>query len=595
VKTIGIDVKEIKKRISFLMETTKGEILSVSFLAILVSLVYREILQYKYTGPDFFAQIAGNSDITQALAAPLSSEFLGDTWYRPVDAFTLYLNYTIGGLDPFIYQLTNFVIFIAAVILIYLFVRQIFADKKLALLSSSIFAFYPFIMHVMPIVTLRAEMLMTIFMILTILFLDKYLETGSRKWQIFGVISGFLAISSKEVAIVMMPLLVIFYIIVKKKDQVLNLKKLIYSISPYIASIVFYFILVFFLLGEYTARGISLVDKGISTFIMDRVTAVASFFESIIYPTDVLGLDKYTVINSYGNEVSIAYVIIAAIALIAILWFILYLFKKNIKIRKLFDIQYLKNCFTITDFFLFWILSYFVFFVLYGKFNFFYGFLIIPPASILIAYCFLKLKQEKPFKNNSKKTLIVIFVIYCIMASPIFGNFSNNRVAADVKEKLVPELIDSTAEIPENASIYIISMFGGVLGTGYSGGIPSHSLGGLFYLIYPTKHWNLIPVSQFVVTNADKPYSVNYTMAENNNKITIELYAENAQFYKYPAVSSHPLPTRKDVNVSGNLYPYGHSNQTVVIEKYNVSDYLLICSAKEAKISVSIVAINDVS
>jgi len=594
-------MNKLKRRISSLLETRKGEIFSVSFLVILVSLVYREILQYKYTGPDFFAQIAGNSDIAGALASSLSSEFLGDTWYRPVDAFTIYLDYQIGGLNPFVYQLTSFLIFIAAIVLIYLFVRQMFSDKKLALLSSSIFAFYPFIMHVMPIVTLRAEMLMTVFMILTILFLDKYLETGNRLWQIFGVISGFLAISSKEVAIVMMPLLVIFYIKKKKKDQVLNLKKLIYTISPYIASIVFYFILVFFLLGEYTARGISLIDKGISTFIMDRVIVVASFFESIIYPTDVLGLDKYTVINLYGDEaggaygVSIAYVIIAAIALLATLWFIFYLFKKNIKIRRLFDIQYLKNCFTINDFFLFWILSYFVFFVLYGKFNFFYGFFIIPPASILIAYCFLKLKQEKPFKNNLKKTLIVIFVIYCIMASPIFANFSNNGVVADVKETLVPELIDSAAEIPENVTIYIISMFGGVLGEGYSAGIPTHSLAGLFYLKYPNNHWKLIPVSQFVVTNADKTFSVNYSLEGKNNKITVELSAENAQFYKYPAVSSHPLPTRKDVYVSGDLYPYGHSNQTVVIENYNVSDYLLVCSAKEAKVSVSIVAIKDVS
>ena len=95
MKTIEIDMKEIKKRISSLMETRKGEVLSVSFLVILASLVYREILQYNYTGPDFFAQIAGNSDITRALASPLSSEFLGENvefysypdvykWFFPV-------------------------------------------------------------------------------------------------------------------------------------------------------------------------------------------------------------------------------------------------------------------------------------------------------------------------------------------------------------------------------------------------------------------------------------------------------------------------------------------------------------------------------
>ena len=592
-------MKEIKKRIFSLMETKKGEILFVSVLVIFVALVYREILQYKYTGPDFFAQIAGNTDITQALASPLSPVFLGDTWYRPVDAFTLYLNYTIGGLDPFIYQLTNFVIFIIAIVLVYLFVRQLFTNKKLALLSSFIFAFYPLIMLIAPVVTLRAEMLMTVFMILTLLFLDKYLETGNRLWQIFGVISGFLAISSKEAGFVMMPLLVIFYIIIKKKDQVLNLKKLIYNISPYIASIAFYFMLVFLFFNEYFARGMSNVDKGISAFISDRAIVVFRFFESMIYPTDVLGLDKYTVINVYRNdsnipyEVGFSYIVIAVIALISILWFILYLYKKNIKIRRLFNIQYLKNCFTINDFLLFWILSYFAFFVLYGKFNWHYNFLLIPPASILISYCLFK--QEKSFKNKLKNIFIIIFVIYCVIASPIFTNFSNYKTSADAKETLVPALIDSTSEIPENATIYLVSTFGGVLGEGYAGGIPPHSLAGLFYLKYPTNNWKLIQVSQFAVTDADKPYSVNYTLKEENNKITVELYGENTQFYKYSDVSSHPLPIRKNVSISGDYYPYGHLNQTIVIENYNVSDYLLICIAKVSRTSVTVIAIEDVS
>jgi 4-amino-4-deoxy-L-arabinose transferase-like glycosyltransferase len=593
-------MKEIKRRFSFLIETRNGEILLVSSLVILVTLFYREIFQYKYTGSDFFAQIAGNSNITKALASPLSPEFLGDTWYRPVDAFTLYLDYSFGGLNAFVYQFTNFVIFIVAILLVYLFVRQIFSDKKLALLSSTIFAFYPIVMHVVPIVTFRAEMLMTVFMILTILLLDKYLKTGNKYYKIFGVISAFLAVCSKEAAIVMMPLLVTFYIIVKGRDQVSNLKKLLYTISPYIASLVFYFILVFLLLGEYTARGISLIDEGISTFIMDRAIAAASFFESMIYPTDVLGLDSYTVINLSGNQagasygVSITYVVIAAIALIAVLWVVLYLFKKKIKIRRLFDMQYLKNCFTINDFILFWIASYFAFFiVLYGKFNSYYSFLILAPASVLIACCFLKLKQEKPFNNNLKKILIVIFVIYCIVASPIFANFSNYKTSADIKETMGPGIIDSTAGIPENATIYAIPTYGGVLGEGHAGGIPPHSLAGLLDLEYPDKNWKIIAVSQFTVTNAEEPYSFNYTIELEDDEIAITLNGENVEFYKYLDVYKWFFPVRTNVSISGNLFPYGSTNQNILMESYNLSDYLLMVRIENSRPYVSVISIQD--
>ncbi|GAG86509.1 unnamed protein product, partial [marine sediment metagenome] len=57
-------------------------------------------------------------------------------------------------------------------------------------------------------------------------------------------------------------------------------------------------------------------------------------------------------------------------------------------------------------------------------------------------------------------------MIYCVIASPIFTNFSNYKTSADAKETLVPALIDSTSEIPENATIYLVSTFGGVLGEG---------------------------------------------------------------------------------------------------------------------------------
>ena len=112
-------IEEIKQKFYSLMYTRKGEILFFLLLILIGLIIYKDVFFYKYTGADFFAQIAGNSNINDALAAPLSADFLGDNWYRPVDAVTIYLNYEIGGLDPFIYQLTNMIIFISAFMLLF--------------------------------------------------------------------------------------------------------------------------------------------------------------------------------------------------------------------------------------------------------------------------------------------------------------------------------------------------------------------------------------------------------------------------------------------------------------------------------------------
>lgn len=583
--------RKIKNMLSFLFETKKGEILLVLSLLFVVSLVYSNILSYKYTGEDFFAQVAGNTNLKDALAAPLSQNFLGDNWYRPVDAFTIYLDYTISGLNPFMYQFTNYFIFIFAIFLVYIFVREIFKDKKLAFLSSFIFGLYPLNMYIVPVAEFRAEMLVAVFIILTILFLDRYLDTKDKKWQIFGVISAFLVVGSKEIGFVMMPLLVLFYIILKEKNKQLNLKKLIYTISPYFASVVFYFSLVFIFLGSYGARGMSLAGKSISAMIFDRITAATVFFKSLIYPVDVLGLDNFELTLNGGESIGLSWIFITVITLIFILFFVMHILRLRIKIRQLFNFHYLEKYFTKFSFLLFWIIAYFSFFVFYGKFNSYYAFLVMPPAAVLISTWYFK--QEKLFKVNLKKIIVIIFIIYCVIASPIFTSYINYTVSGNAKEILVSEIIDSAAEIPENATIYAVCGFGGVLGEGYSTGIPPYSLKGLLHIKYGEKNWRIIQISQFVVQNANQPYSVNYTLEQLNDTIHIELFGENILFSKYPAVSSHNMPIREDVYVSGDLFPYGNFNQTVIIEKYNISDYLYLCTAEESRAHASIISIKD--
>lgn len=124
-------------------------------------------------------------------------------------------------------------------------------------------------------------------------------------------------------------------------------------------------------------------------------------------------------------------------------------------------------------------------------------------------------------------------------------------------------------------------------------GIPPYSLKGLLYIEYGEKNWKIIQIGQFAVQNANLPYSVNYTIEQINDKIHIELFGENIVFYKYPVLSHNML--REDVYVSGNLFPYESLNQTVIIEKYNISDYLYLCTAEDSRAHALIIPIEDIT
>jgi len=49
------------------MQTTKRELLYLFLILVVALFVYKDVLFYKYTGPDFFAQVAGNYNLESAL------------------------------------------------------------------------------------------------------------------------------------------------------------------------------------------------------------------------------------------------------------------------------------------------------------------------------------------------------------------------------------------------------------------------------------------------------------------------------------------------------------------------------------------------
>ena len=141
---------------------------------------------------------------------------------RPVANLTFAINYAMGAFNPFYYHLTNLVIHIGASLAFIGVLRRTLelADLRsrfsgqiptLSLVMAALWALHPLQTESVSYITQRYESLMGLFVLLTFYaVLRSSSSPAPRQWELLAILSCLLALGSKEVA-VSVPLLVLLF------------------------------------------------------------------------------------------------------------------------------------------------------------------------------------------------------------------------------------------------------------------------------------------------------------------------------------------------------------------------------------------------
>lgn len=216
----------------------------VVFLILLCLLVYIWTLKLKLIEYDDSYFIVMNSafnknpfNIIQSFFQTLYTNF-DSIYYRPVFQVDMILEYNLFGDNPAGYHLTNLLFHILSVILVYLFFRKLNLETVPAFLLSALFAVHPVLSQAVAWIPGRNDILLMIFLLSGLLVTINYLKTsGYIAW--FGqFILFFVALFTKETAVVI-PLVVIILI---KYVLKCNWKKIIPLSSGWIIAIIIWFI-----------------------------------------------------------------------------------------------------------------------------------------------------------------------------------------------------------------------------------------------------------------------------------------------------------------------------------------------------------------
>ena len=199
-------------------------IFPIIFIVIISGLTYGQTLDRFFTGGDglaliYSAQINSASDLLRVLSSPLMDRTaLAEEmpYYRPVSALSYSLDVVIWKLTPVGYHLTNLIVHIAASTAFFFLLHRTNGKQNevASWIGITLFLLHPILLEIVPIIARRQDMLATLFIAISLLFVHRLLFEA--KLSIFEVgllaICSLFAIGAKELGIVLLPLTFVYVI-----------------------------------------------------------------------------------------------------------------------------------------------------------------------------------------------------------------------------------------------------------------------------------------------------------------------------------------------------------------------------------------------
>lgn len=129
--------------------------------------------------------------------------------YTPLAELTLMAEHRLAGLTPWVYRATNVAIHALNVLLVYVLLRRLRADRAWAWLTAALFAVHPLHVESVAWIAERKDVLCALFYLGAMVLYLRFRETERIRWFAASVASGLLALLSKPMAVTLPAVLVL--------------------------------------------------------------------------------------------------------------------------------------------------------------------------------------------------------------------------------------------------------------------------------------------------------------------------------------------------------------------------------------------------
>jgi len=297
-------------------------------IALAIFLVYSSTLLSDIVYLDDNVLITGqyqfNQDLTNISQAFKEDIFRtpqgGGTFYRPVERLSFMLDAQFGEYALiFVSHLSNILLHILAMILLYLFLLKINIKKEIAFLFVFIFSVHPLTAQTVAFLVGRNDSLLAIFVFPSLIFFIDFLQKQKYKYLIWHFIFYAIALFTKETAVVI-PVICSLYLLIFAgfRQIIINYKFCLKLISGWFLITGLWFVIRLSVLGRFIGNA----EYNIFLSIYKNLPSLLPATGKVFLPFD---LSVFPVMK----DMSLVYGIISLIFLT--IWFILSE-KKNLKL-----------------------------------------------------------------------------------------------------------------------------------------------------------------------------------------------------------------------------------------------------------------------
>jgi protein O-mannosyl-transferase len=194
-------------------------------LVIISFILYFQSLSFDYINFDDDNIIQNNifklqnpSTIIEAFKTDPFFNSQDQEFYRPLQTVTYIIDAIISGKSLWMFHLTNILLHTSAAILLFLLLINLEFNRKLSLIFSIIFVVNPLFTHAVIWLPSRGDLLICVFCLLSFLCFINYSKSKKLIYLIIHLITFLLAVFSKETAL-LLPLLILIYFFLVQINQ----------------------------------------------------------------------------------------------------------------------------------------------------------------------------------------------------------------------------------------------------------------------------------------------------------------------------------------------------------------------------------------
>lgn len=257
-----------------------------AWIIFITLLPYFQVLFFDFSHYDDDTLVINNqrfltnlSNIPQAFTQQVFPESRHAPYYRPILTISFMLDAQLGGLSPFMYHFTNFLLHLAACCLLFLLLTLLRYRKDLALLFSVLFGVHPILSEAVAWIPGRNDSLLAVFVLLAFIFSLRFIETRKWKYYIAYLLSFSLAIFSKEAAIFMIIMLILYLIFIKRGN--ITSFNIIALSTGWVVIIVIWFLLRYIALYQCPVR---LTISDITISVLRNLYQIIMYVGKILLP-----------------------------------------------------------------------------------------------------------------------------------------------------------------------------------------------------------------------------------------------------------------------------------------------------------------------